>query len=265
MLKQARAFVATEQIPQRVFFGVYVLLFIASVWMTVLFCNSMSGMREMRMPGGWTMSMMWMRMPGQTWAGTAASFAGMWVVMMAAMMLPSFAPMLWRYRQAVLKTNKTHLDLLTALVSLGYLSVWTLFGLALFPLGVALAAFEMELPALARAIPTVAAVVVLIAGTLQFTSWKAHHLARCREAPWRGQALSANSGAAWRQGLRFGLHCCFSCANLTAVLVVAGIMDPRAMIAVTAAITAERLAPDGRRVAQGIGAAMVGAGLFLMV
>ena len=61
----------------------------------------MSAMDEMVMPGGWTMSMVWMRMPGQTWASAAASFLGMWVVMMVAMMLPSLIPMLLRYRQAV--------------------------------------------------------------------------------------------------------------------------------------------------------------------
>jgi hypothetical protein len=27
----------------------------------------MSALGEMPMPGGWTMSMAWMRMPGQTW------------------------------------------------------------------------------------------------------------------------------------------------------------------------------------------------------
>jgi predicted metal-binding membrane protein len=46
-------------------------------------------MGEMPMPGRWTMPMAWMRMPGQTWPGAAASFLGMWVVMMVAMMLPS--------------------------------------------------------------------------------------------------------------------------------------------------------------------------------
>jgi hypothetical protein len=46
-------------------------------------------MSEMPMPGGWTMSMMWMRMPGQTWLAVAASFTGMWLVMMAVMMLRS--------------------------------------------------------------------------------------------------------------------------------------------------------------------------------
>jgi predicted metal-binding membrane protein len=150
-------------------------------------------------------------------------------------------------------------------VSLGYFSVWTVFGLAIFPLGIALAAFEMELPGLARAVPATVAVVVLIAGALQFTSWKAHHLACCREAPGRGCPLSADSGTASRQGVRFGLHCGLSCANLTTILLVAGVMDLRAMIVVTAAITAERLAPTGERVARAIGAVIVGAGLFLIV
>jgi predicted metal-binding membrane protein len=56
----------------------------------------MSAMGGMPMPGGWTMSMAWMRMPDKTWAGAAASFVGMWAVMMAAMMLPFLAPMLQR-------------------------------------------------------------------------------------------------------------------------------------------------------------------------
>ena len=35
-----------------------------------------------------------MPMSGHTWLGAAASFLGMWVVMMVAMMLPSLVPML---------------------------------------------------------------------------------------------------------------------------------------------------------------------------
>jgi len=57
--------------------------------------------------------MAWMRMPGQTWPGAAASFLGMWVVMMVAMMLPSLVPMLWRYRQAVGRTGDPRLGRLT--------------------------------------------------------------------------------------------------------------------------------------------------------
>src|ERR1051325_10025960 len=101
-------------------------------------------MGEMTMPGGWTMSMIWMRMPGQTWPGAAASFVGMWTVMMAAMMLPSLVPTLrrCRCRQA-------------AIVSAGYFLVWSTVGLAVFLLGTALAAIEMRAPALARAVPAV--------------------------------------------------------------------------------------------------------------
>src|SRR5213595_896212 len=174
---------ASERASQQAFFGVSALLFAASVAVTIVWCASMSGMGEMPMPGGWTMSMAWMRMPGQTWPGAAASFMGMWVVMMVAMMLPSLVPMLWRYRQAVGKTSETRLGRLAALVGVGYFVVWTVFGMAAFPLGVALAAVEMQQPALARAVPIAVGVVVLMAGCLQLTAWKARHLAYCREAP----------------------------------------------------------------------------------
>jgi predicted metal-binding membrane protein len=210
------------------------------------------------------MSMMWMRMPGQTWLRAAASFLGMWVVMMVAMMLPSLAPMLWRYGQSVGRAGETRLGRLTALVGIGYFFVWTVFGMAALPLGVALAAVEMQLPALAHAVPISVGVVVLIAGALQFTAWKAHQLACCREAPGRGGRLPADAGTAWRHGLRLGLHCIYCCAGLTAILLVIGVMDLRAMAVVTAAITVERLAPDGERVARAIGAVVVGAGLFLI-
>ena len=123
--------------------------------------------------------MAWLRMPGQTWPGAAASFLGMWVVMMVAMMLPSLVPTLWRYRQAVDRTAETRLGRLTALVGVGYFFVWAVFGMAAFPLGVALAAVEMQLPALARAVPIAVGVVVLIAGSLQLTVWKVRHLAYC--------------------------------------------------------------------------------------
>jgi len=224
----------------------------------------MSAMGEMPMPGGWAMSMAWMRMSGQTWPGAATSFLGMWVVMMVAMMLPSFVPMLWRYRQAVDRTSEMRLGLLTALASVGYFFVWTLFGMAAFPLGVALTTIEMQQAALARAVPIAVGVVVLIAGMLQFTAWKARQLACCRETLGHDHKLTPYVGTAWRYGLRLGLHCSYCCAGLTAILLVVGVMDVRAMAVVTAAITIERLAPAGERVARAIGAIAIAAGLFLI-
>lgn len=253
---------SSERASQRAFLSVSTLLFAASAAGTIAWCASMSGMGEMPMPGGWTMSMAWMRMPGQSWPGAAASFLGMWVVMMVAMMLPSLVPMLVRYRVAVGRLGEARLGRLTALVALGYFLVWTVLGVAAFPIGVALAEVEMRQPALSRAVPLAAGVVVLLAGALQLSAWKARHLACCREAP--GRTLPADAGTALRHGLRLGLHCSCCCAGPTAVLLVLGVMDLRAMALVAAAITLERLAPGGERVARATGAVAVGAGLLLI-
>lgn len=254
----------SERTSGQAFFGTSALLFAASIALTTAWCNSMSAMGTMPMPGGWTMSMAWARMPGETWRSAAASFVGMWIVMMVAMMLPSLVPMLWRYRQAVAGTGKTPVGRLTALVGLGYFLVWALCGMAIFPLGSTLAQIEMQRALLARAVPVAAGLVVVIGGALQFTAWKAHHLACCREAPGRGLGLPPDAGTAWRQGVHFGLHCGSSCANLTVILLVIGVMDLRAMAVMTAAITLERLAPSGERVARVIGAVIVGMGLVLI-
>ena len=256
--------VLSARASQRAFIGVSVLIFAASAAATVHVCTSMSTMAEVPMSGGWMMSMAWMRMPGQTWPGVAASFLGMWVLMMVAMMLPALMPMLWRYRQAVGGTGDAPLGRLTALAAAGYFFVWTAFGMAVFLFGAALAALAMELPALARCIPPVAGMVVMLAGSLQFTEWKARRLACCRDAPGHGRALPANTVTAWRHGLRLGLHCGHCCIGLTAILLGIGVMDLRAMAAVAIAITAERLAPNGERIACAIGAVVVGAGLVLI-
>src|SRR5512132_2820916 len=185
------------------------------------------------------------------------------LVMMLAMMLPSLVPMLWRYRQAIGRPGETRLGRLTALVGVGYFFVWIVFGMAAFPLGLALAAVEMQQPALARGVPIAVGVVVLMAGSLQLTAWKARHLAYCREAPGRGRTLPTDAGTALRHGLRLGLHCSHCCFGLMAILLVMG-MDLRAMAVVAAAITVERHAPAGERVARAIGVVIVGAGLFLI-
>ncbi|MNT62278.1 hypothetical protein D3C72_1999850 [compost metagenome] len=51
---------------------------------------------------------------------------------------------------------------------------------------------------------------------------------------------------------------------MTAILLATGIMDLRAMAVITAAITAERLAPHGERIAKATGAIAVSAGLWLI-
>jgi len=255
---------SAEHPPRHAFYGVSALLFAVSTAVTIVWCSSMTAMGGMPMPGGWTMSMAWMRMPGQTWPGAAASFLGMWIVMMVAMMLPSLVPMLQRYRHALIRSGQTPLGPLTTLVGASYFLAWAVFGFAAFPLGVALAAIAMQQPTLARAVPLAMGVVVLVAGGLQFTAWKARHLACCRELPACGCMLPADAGTAWRHGLRLAVHCIYCCAGLMAILLVLGVMDLRAMAVVAAAVTVERLAPAGERVARAIGVVTIVAGVFLI-
>jgi predicted metal-binding membrane protein len=255
---------ASERMSQRAFLGVSALLFVGSAATTIGWSASMSAMGTMSMPGGWGMSTAWMRMPGQTWAGAAASFLAMWSAMMVAMMLPSLVPMLNRYRQAVAGSGETRLGMLTALAAVGYFAVWSALGVAVFPLGVALAAAEMRLPALARTAPVAVGIVVLIAGAMQFTTWKARHLAWDHVGRGHIRRSSVDAATAWRHGLCLGLHCCYCCAGLTASFLVLGVMDLRAMAVVTAAITVERLAPAGVRAARAVGVVGVVAGSLLI-
>ncbi len=214
------------------------------------------------MSGGWTVSMAWMRMPGQTWTGAAASFLGMWVVMMVPMMLPSLVPMLSRYRRSVRGADGIRLHGLTALVGVGYFVIWAVFGAAAYAAGAGVMAVEMRWGKVAQWLPVATGVVLLVAGGVQLTSWKARQLALWREGSGRGSPPVPNALGAWRHGLRLGLRCSLCCGSLMLALLAIGVMDLVAMAAVTLAISAERLAPARLRVARVAGVAIVVVGVL---
>jgi predicted metal-binding membrane protein len=223
----------------------------------------------MRMPGGWTMSMAFMRMPGQSWSAAAASFLGMWLLMMVAMMVPSLLPMLSSYRRSLRRRGTSRVGGATALAAAGYFFVWAAFGAAVYPLGLLLAAVQMRSPALARSLPLATGLVLLLAGAAQLTPWKAQRLARCREpyacAGCCGSGAGVDARGAFGHGLRMGLHCSLCCSGLIAVLLVVGVMDLRAMAFVTAAITAERLAPWPLPVARLTGGLLVASAAYALL
>jgi len=226
--------------------GLAALLFVGSAAVTVTWCASMTGMAGMDMPGGWTMSMTWMRMPGQSWPGAALTFLGMWTVMMVAMMLPALTPAVRGFPPAM-----------GARVAAAYFAVWISFGLAAYPLGLLLAELAMRVPALARLVPALAGVALAGAGVLQLSAWKRRQLDCCGSLGRRRRI--AGTRAAWRHGIALGLRCCACCAPLTAALLVVGVMDLGAMAAATAAIALERLAPRGPRFARLTGVLLLGA------
>ena len=247
----------TYVVSERGFLAASALLFIATAAATVAWSRSMPTMSAMPMA--------WMPMCGQTWWSFAASFIGMWTVMMVAMMLPSLLPMLLRYRAEMRATGTANLAALTALATTGYFVIWAAIGVAVFALSVGLAAVQMAWPVLLRAAPAATGVIVVAAGALQCSVWKLRQLARCREAPRLGSTSRMKVGAAWRYGVRIGMRCVRSCMGLTVILVVTGAMDLRTMAAVSAAMTLERVAPHGEVVARGIGAIALAGGLLLVL
>jgi predicted metal-binding membrane protein len=223
------------------------LVFAISAAVTVIWCGSMSAMPGMEMPGGWTMSMAWMRMPGQSWAGAIAIFLGMWMVMTVAMMLPVVSPVLLRHRCECGRS--------AASVALGYFSAWMLAGLALYPLGVGAAALAMRIEVLSTAMPLIAGAAFLAVGASQLTSWKSRQLEDCARLPPGGSPV--------QRGWRLGWRCVACCAGPTALLVICGVMDLRVMTVVAAGIALERLAPRAQQWARVSGCISVTIGLLI--
>ena len=198
-----------------------------------------------------------MSMPQHTWYGAAAGYLGMWMAMTVPMMLPSLAPMLLRYRRSVRGADGIRLHGLTALVGVGYFVIWVMLGGAAYAAGAAVTAVEMRWGRVAQWLPVAAGVVLLAAGGVQFTSWKARQLALCREGSGCGCPPPPSAFDAWRHGLRLGVRCSLCCGNLMLALLAIGMMNLVAMAAVTLAISAERLAPVPLRVGRMAGVAMV--------
>ena len=231
------------------FIVVCVLAFVAGVSATVYFCRSMCC--EMEMPGRWTMSMMWMRMPGQTWFASALSFQFMWLAMMVAMMLPSALPMF-------LKTRRPWASL--CYMTSGYFAIWLAAGVGIYALGVAFAAVAMRSELFSRAVPLLSGASLIAAGAIQFTRWKMTHLLRCRSP--LGCAISCpQHETSFRLGCKQGAACCVCCAAPMAIQLILGIMNPLVMIVVAVVIAAEKLLPRPAIVARLVGISAIIAGV----
>jgi predicted metal-binding membrane protein len=203
-----------------------------------------------------------MSMPQQTWCLAAAGYLGMWMAMMVPMMLPSLVPALSRFRRSVRGADGIHLHGLAALVGVGYFVIWAVLGAAAYAAGAAVVAVEMRWGEVAQWLPVGAGVVLLVAGGVQFSSWKARQLALCREGSGCGCPPAPTALSAWQHGLRLGVRCSLCCGSLMLALLAIGMMDLAAMAAVTVAISAERLAPAPVRVARVAGVAIVVVGVL---
>jgi predicted metal-binding membrane protein len=250
---------ASERAP----YAVAILVFALATGITLSITHSMSG-GGMPMPGHWTMSMMWMTMPGQTWFAAAAIFIGMWLAMMVAMMLPSTLPMLLVYRRACAFRGDPRAGWLTFALGMAYFFVWLLFGIAAYAAGQAVTLAAMRWIAFSRFVPVAAGGALVAAGVFQLTPWKSACLKHCRD-PLLLVAHHLHHGwwGAVSLGLHHGAFCAACCWALMLIQLVLGVMNLAVMAVVGVIIALEKLLPRGEMVARLTGLASILGGIWL--
>jgi predicted metal-binding membrane protein len=182
-------------------------------------------------------------------------FLGIWAAMMAAMMLPSALP-------AAVAVARASRALPTAIfgvgyLAVGYLAVWTAFGLLVYALFRAVTSLDLGRLAWDQDGPYAAGAVIVLAGIYELTPLKRHLLRGCRSPHDRGErgALGA--------GVENGLYCVGCCLGLMAVLFALGVMSVFWMLVIAAVIFVEKVFPDGPRLTRVVGIGLILLGLWV--
>lgn len=188
-----------------------------------------------------------------------ASFLSFWTVMMAAMMLPTLAPIVTLHLEAMrLRTGGWRMAVRVGAFGLGYLLIWAVFGLPIYGLALMEAALIRLSPSLAL---EGGAIVLVAAGLYQLTPLQARCLAscrgpRCRRPPCLPLPISLQEVG---MGVAHGLDCLGACGGLMLLLVIVGLMNLAWMVVITLIVLLEKGWRHGHRLAL-----VVGIGLLLL-
>jgi predicted metal-binding membrane protein len=203
-------------------------------------------------------------MPGMA-LGSLGFFAGVWVVMMAAMMFPAVAPTVLtydRFREGDGDGGVGAPADATALLVAGYLLVWTAAGLAAYALYELVRAIDPAFLAWDDAGRYVTGGVIVAAAVYQVTPLKQACLDKCRSPMmflaerWRDGRAGALELGTW-----YGAWCLGCCWALMAALFAVGVMSLGWMALIAAFIVAERLLPWPTAVRITVAVALLALGL----
>ncbi len=197
----------------------------------------------------------------------AILYAAGWVLMIAAMMLPTTLPIIEMFRRIV--AGRADRNRLVALLIIGYLATWLGFGLIAHMLDALLQTAAENIPWLAIHAWVVGAVVLGMAGVFQFSALKYRCLDKCHTPfgfivqRWRGKAPAHE---ALRLGIDHGVFCIGCCWALMLIMFVVGTGSIGWMLALAAVMAAEKNLPSGKRLRTPLGAALIAAaGVLLAV
>ncbi|MFC0842581.1 DUF2182 domain-containing protein [Streptomyces noboritoensis] len=184
-------------------------------------------------------------------------FLLLWVVMMAAMMLPSVAPVAITWVRGINRrsTGPARALRIAAFVS-GYLLAWTAFGLLAYAALAATGHLVDRDPGTGR---WIGAAVFLLAAAQQFGPLKRVCLRHCRNPMF--QLLQYSRYRPWAKDLRVGAHhglyCVGCCWGLMIVLIPLGFMNIAAMAGLSAVIFLEKLWRQGPWLTWAVGLAFL--------
>ena len=196
--------------------------------------------------------------PGGEVLVPGALYAGAWMLMVAAMMLPTTLPLLAAFRR--LTTHHPNRSALLARVVAGYAGIWLLFGVAVNAVDALLHAGVARNGWLVLNGWAVGAAVLALAGLYQFSRLKYVCLDRCRSPMsfimenWRGRDPRRDS---LRLGVRHGIFCVGCCWSLMVVMFVVGAGSIAWMLALSAAMAIEKNLSWGRALARPLGAGLL--------
>jgi predicted metal-binding membrane protein len=197
--------------------------------------------------------------------GSAWWFLGIWVTMMAAMMLPSAAPMVLLHSRLARESTRRP-GVATALFVTGYLVTWAAYGLVAYALFRLIRGLDPAFLRWDRGGPTVAGIAIALAGVYQLTPLKHACLRGCRTPlGWVSHHWHDGRLGALLMGVEHGGWCLGCCFGLMLVLFAVGVMSIAWMLVVAVVVFAEKVLPAGERVAHVVAVALVAAGVWVAV
>jgi predicted metal-binding membrane protein len=195
-------------------------------------------------------------------AGAFAIYAGAWIAMVTAMMLPSAVPLVRLF--GVVSSVRPHSGLVLAVFVGGYLAVWTLFGWIALSVDGAVHRTVDAWPWLAVHPALVLGLVLALAGAFQFSGLKDRCLRICRHpAAYLLRHYRRGAAGAFRLGWNHGVFCVGCCWSLMLVAFAAGMSDLRLMAGFTALMGYEKIGRHGELVARVAGATLLGLAALL--
>jgi predicted metal-binding membrane protein len=195
----------------------------------------------------------------------AALFSLGWMLMIVAMMLPSSIPLVLTFGALVRRRREP--GLLVFLLLLGYLVIWTGFGLGAWILDRGIHAAVDAIPWLAEHPQLILGSTLLVAGLWQFSPIRDRCLDECRSPlgfvanRWRG---TTERREAFAMGIAHGAFCVGCCWSLMLVMFGVGLGSVVGMLVLGALTALEKNLPSGRRLTHPQGIALILAAVYVV-